>query len=199
MSDGTSNADQSALSRRTLLKGAAAGAGVAVGSGAVTGFPTIWAQNVKDVTLVHIGGSYAAIKEIGEQAKKDLGFTIEIQAVDPGTQLTRALTQPKSLDINNVDATQLPFLAGKGVLKPVHVKDYKLWDKTVPIFTTGKFPDGREVSEPGLLAGEGWVLGRAGRQEACGQADRLPDHGAHACSTPIRSASAPISLADVRT
>ena len=150
MSDGTSSAGGSALSRRTLLKGAAAGAGVAIGSGAVTGFPTIWAQNVKDITLVHIGGSYAAIKEIADQAEKDLGFKIEMQAVDPGTQLTRALTQPKTIDINNVDATQLPFLAGKGVLKPVHVKDYKLWDKTVSIFTSDKFPDGRIVSNQGF-------------------------------------------------
>jgi len=150
MSDAASGGSgRASLTRRSLLQGVAAGAGVAAGSGALTGFPTIWAQNIKDITLVHIGGSYAAIKEIGDQAQKDLGFKIEIQAVDPGTQLTRALTQPKSLDINNVDATQLPFLQGKGVLKAIPVKDYKLWDKTVPIFTTGKFPDGREVSNQG--------------------------------------------------
>jgi len=150
MPDGTSGGSRGAMSRRTLLTGAAATAGAAIGSGAITGFPTIWAQNIKDITLVHIGGSYAAIKEIGDQAKKDLGFTIEMQAVDPGTQLTRALTQPKSLDINNVDATQLPFLAGKGVLKAIPVKDYKLWDKTVSIFTTDKFPDGRPVPSQGF-------------------------------------------------
>ena len=64
------------LSRRVLLKGAAAGAGAAIGSGAVSGFPTIWAQNIKDITLIHIGGSYACIKEIADQATKDLGFKI---------------------------------------------------------------------------------------------------------------------------
>ena len=76
------------LSRRALLKGTAPGVGAAVGSGAVTGFPTIWAQNIKDVTLVHIGGSYACIKEIGDQASKDLGFKIEMQAVDPRPRST---------------------------------------------------------------------------------------------------------------
>ena len=71
MTDQAKSGGQSGVSRRALLKGAAATAGVAVGSGAITGFPTIWAQNIKDITLVHIGGSYAAIKEIADQAKKD--------------------------------------------------------------------------------------------------------------------------------
>ncbi len=138
------------ISRRAVLKGAAIGAGTAIGSGAVTGFPTIWAQNIKDITLLHIGGSYAAIKEIGVQATKDLGFKVEMQAVDPQTQLNRSLTQPQSFDINNVDNTMISYLQGKGVVKPIAVKDYELWDKTVPIFTIGKFPDGRPIPEQGL-------------------------------------------------
>ncbi|MDB5404138.1 MAG: hypothetical protein JWQ55_6156 [Rhodopila sp.] len=140
----------SGLSRRALLKGTAAGAGTAIGFEAVTGFPTIWAQNVKDVTLIHIGGSYACIKEIGDQAGKDLGFKVEMQVVDPATQLSRALTQPKSFDINNIDNSSIVYMVGKGVLKAIPVKDYKLWDKTVPIFTTGKFPDGRPIPTQGL-------------------------------------------------
>jgi putative spermidine/putrescine transport system substrate-binding protein len=138
------------LSRRGLLKGAAVGAGAAIGSGAVTGFPTIWAQNIKDVTLTHIGSSVIAIKEIAVQAGKDLGFTIEMQVVDTETQLNRALTQSKSFDINTCDNSAIAYLQGKGVLKPIPVKDYKLWDKTVPIFTTGKFPDGRPTPMQGL-------------------------------------------------
>ena len=134
------------LSRRGVLKGAA---GAAVGSGAVTGFPTLWAQNTKDVTLVQAGGSYAAIQEIGDQAGKDLGFKVEMQAVDPGTQLNRSLTQPKSIDINTVDNSLIVFLQGKGVVRPIAVKDYKLWDKTAPIFTSGKFPDGRSIPDQG--------------------------------------------------
>ena len=153
------------LSRRALLKGAAMGAGAAIGSDAVTGFPTIWAQNIKDVTLIHIGGSYAAIKEIGVQATKDLGFKVEMQVVDPETQLNRTLTQPNSFDINNVDNTMISYLQGKGVLKPIPVKDYKLWDKTVPIFTIGKFPDGQADPRTGTVADEdrGSGTGRTAR------------------------------------
>jgi putative spermidine/putrescine transport system substrate-binding protein len=152
MDDAASSGNgKSGLTRRGLLQGvAAAGVGAAIGSGAITGFPTIWAQNVKDVTLVMIGGSYAAIKEIGDQAFKDLGFKVEMQAVDAGVQLSRALTQPKSIDINCIDSAAMVFLAGKGAVRPIKVGDYKLWDKTVPIFTTGKFPDGKPIPHEGL-------------------------------------------------
>jgi putative spermidine/putrescine transport system substrate-binding protein len=137
------------VSRRHLLKSAAAGGAVAA-SGAITGFPTVWAQNIKDVTLVHVGGSYAAIKEIGDQASMDLGFRIVMQAVDNDTQLNRTLTQPKTIDINNIDTTKLPYLLGKGVMQAVPVAKYKYWDETVPLFTKGTYPDGRAISNQGV-------------------------------------------------
>src|SRR5438034_10532997 len=67
------------LSRREVLKGAAATAGMIAGSGAIGGFPTIWAQNLKDIKLVQVGGSYSAIIDIAKQATKDLGFQVEMQ------------------------------------------------------------------------------------------------------------------------
>ena len=69
----------SGATRRGVLKGAAAAAGVAAGSGAIKGFPTVWAQNLKDVKLLHLGSSYSAIVDIARQASKDLGFTVEMQ------------------------------------------------------------------------------------------------------------------------
>jgi len=137
-------------SRRQILRGAAAAAGAAIGTGAVRGFPTIWAQTVKDITLIHIGGAWAVIKEIGEQAGKDLGFRVEMQAVDPASQLQRSLTQPKSFDILLNDYATVPYLRGKGVLKPIAIKDYKLWDKTLSMFTTGTFPSGKPIPDQGL-------------------------------------------------
>ena len=87
---------------------------------AVSGFPTVWAQNTKDVTLVHMPAAlYAAIKEIGDQASKDLGFKIVMQAITDDVQLNRSLTQPNTIDINNLDSPKLPYLAGKGVLASI--------------------------------------------------------------------------------
>src|SRR3954469_6864216 len=134
------------LSRRRVLKVGAAGAGAAIGSNAIRGFPTIWAQNLKDIRLLHVGQSYSAIKEIGIQASKDLGFTIEIQVVDANTQLNRLLTQPKTIDINDIESFDVIRLQGRKVLAPIPVSRYKLYDKIVPIFTKGEYPDGRKVS-----------------------------------------------------
>jgi putative spermidine/putrescine transport system substrate-binding protein len=137
------------LNRRRLLKGVAAGGAVAA-TETVYGFPTVWAQNIKNVTLIHVGGSYAAIKEIGDQATKDLGFKIEMQAITDDVQLNRSLTQPNTIDINNIDSTKMPYLVGKGVLQPVPVPKYKFWDETVPLFTKGAYPNGQAVSSQGL-------------------------------------------------
>src|SRR5207247_374140 len=59
------------VTRRQVLKGAVATATAAAGSH-ITGFPTVWAQNIKDIKLVQAGGSYSAIIDIGRQAPKDL-------------------------------------------------------------------------------------------------------------------------------
>ncbi|HTT80896.1 MAG TPA: extracellular solute-binding protein [Stellaceae bacterium] len=143
------NGDRKSGTRRQFLRGAAAAGGAAIGSGALRGFPTVWAQNIKDVTLTVIGGSYECIKQIADQSTKDLGFKVVMQALDPATQLQRILTQPKSFDINYSDNSTITYLQGKGVVKPVNVKDYKLWDKTLPMFTEGKRPNGEPVSAEG--------------------------------------------------
>ena len=73
------------ISRRRVLRGAAGLAGAAIGSGMIKGFPTIWAQNIKDVTLTHVGMSYSTIIDIARQATKDLGFKVEMAVTDhPG-------------------------------------------------------------------------------------------------------------------
>ncbi len=48
-----SNKTKKGLTRRGLLKAGAAATGAAVGSGLITGFPTIWAQN--PITLRQFG------------------------------------------------------------------------------------------------------------------------------------------------
>src|SRR5271167_2291348 len=94
-------------SRRTLLKTAAAIAGSAAGAGAITGFPTIWAQNIKDVVLRHNGTPVTAIPAIGEQANKDLGFTVAMQASEGNDLLNRLLTAPASVDCADISITFL--------------------------------------------------------------------------------------------
>ena len=139
------------LSRRTVLKGAAATAGVAAGSGAIKGFPTIWAQNLKDVTLMHFGASYSAIIDIARQATADLGFKIEMQNAGSDALVNRVATQPDSYDIADLEFWAVQKVAPRGVLQAIDVNKIKLWDKIVPIFTKGEYPDGSKVSDQGTL------------------------------------------------
>jgi putative spermidine/putrescine transport system substrate-binding protein len=137
------------LSRRQVLKGAAAVTGAAIGSQLVTGFPTVWAQNIKDVTITHIGSIYTTNPKIAEAANKDLGFKVEVQTLDQTTQINRMLTQPKTVDVTDFGNTSMGYFKGKDLIMAIPVKEYKHWDKTVPLFTEGKYPNGKSYSLEG--------------------------------------------------
>jgi putative spermidine/putrescine transport system substrate-binding protein len=150
MSESTSGA-QRRIGRRHLLKGAAAGAGLLAGSRTINAVPTIWAQTIKDIKLVQVGGSYSAIIDIARQATKDLGFQVEMQTGAHDALLNRFVTQPNSVDIADMEYFFLLHLVPRGVLHPIDLKKYRWWDKVVPIFTKGEYPDGRKVSTQGIL------------------------------------------------
>ena len=61
------------LGRRRLLQTAGLAA-----SGTVTGFPTVWAQNIKDVTLRQFGTGVSNLNAIADKVKQDLGFTLQM-------------------------------------------------------------------------------------------------------------------------
>lgn len=136
--------------RRKFLKTAAVTAGAAAASGMIDGFPLVWSQTMKDLKLVHVGGSYSAIKEIAEQATKDLGFKVEMQTAPHDTLLNRLVTQPRSIDIADIEYF-FQLMLPRATLMPIDIKKIKLWDKIVPIFTKGEYPDGRKVSTQGVL------------------------------------------------
>src|SRR5260370_34893843 len=99
--------------RRRLLQGAAALAGFTAGSDGFAGFPTIWAQNIKEVVLNQAGSPVAALPQIAEQATKDLGFTIRMQATENSDLLNRFLSQSSAIDFGDVSIVFLKYLATK--------------------------------------------------------------------------------------
>jgi putative spermidine/putrescine transport system substrate-binding protein len=122
------------IGRRAILSTA----GAAIGSGAVTGFPTIWAQNIKNVTLRQFGTGTSNLNAIAEHVKTDLGFTLEMTALDTDAVAQKSVTQPKSYDIADIEYFICKKIYATGVLQPMDVKKIKNYDKIVPIFTTGK-------------------------------------------------------------
>ena len=137
--------------RRKFLKTAAVAAGASAATGIIDGFPMVWSQTMKDIKLVQVGGSYSAIKEIADQATKDLGFTVEMQTAPHDALLNRLVTQPQSIDIADIEYFFQLHLLPRKTLHPMDVKKIKLWDKVVPIFTKGEYPDGKKVSTQGVL------------------------------------------------
>jgi len=132
------------VSRRRILKGGAAIAGAT----AVTGFPTVWAQNLKDVTLVHTGMSYSTLIDIARKASQDLGFKIEMSVVEHAGLLNRMLTDPKAIDIADMEIWQTKVAVPQGVTQAVDISRIKNWDKLTPLYTEGTFA-GKPVSRQG--------------------------------------------------
>ncbi|MCB1377433.1 MAG: extracellular solute-binding protein [Alphaproteobacteria bacterium] len=139
------------ISRRSLLKGAAAVGGMAAGSGAITGFPTIWAQNLKDVTILQVGPAYSVFQDIANQASKDLGFKIEIQNAWTDALMTRVINQPETVDIADMEFWAMRKVWPSGKLQAIDTKMIKSWDKIEPIFREGKYADGSAVSMQGTM------------------------------------------------
>ena len=136
------------VSRRSVLKGAAALAGVA-GAQAITGFPLIWAQDIKDIELRHVGVSYSVVKAIGDQASKDLGFKVTMQNLDTSASINRFVTQPNTVDIADVEGWQAKLATKRGVLQGIEVKKIKEFENILPIFTKGAI-SGKVVSRQGI-------------------------------------------------
>jgi putative spermidine/putrescine transport system substrate-binding protein len=138
-----------ALSRRSVLKAGAAAAGAMVGSGAVRGFPTIWAQEIKDIELRHVGVSYSVVKAIGDQAAKDLGFKVTMQNLDTSAAINRFITQPNTVDIADVEGWQAKLAARRGVIQGIEVKKIKEFGNILPIFTKGEI-EGHKIPRQGI-------------------------------------------------
>jgi len=83
----------------TLAAGGIAGV---AGAQAITGFPLVWSQDIKNIELRHVGVSYSVVKAIGDQASKDLGFKVTMQNLDTSAAINRFITQPNTVDIADV-------------------------------------------------------------------------------------------------
>jgi putative spermidine/putrescine transport system substrate-binding protein len=128
------------ISRRSLLKTGGAALGLAAGSGAITGFPTIWAQN--PITLRQFGTGVSNLNAIADKCKEDLGISLEMTATDSDAAAQRAVTQPDSYDIADIEYWILKKVFPAGVIQPMDTKKLTYYDQIVPLFKTGKLtPD----------------------------------------------------------
>jgi putative spermidine/putrescine transport system substrate-binding protein len=138
------------LTRRDLLKGSAAVAGTAVGSG-ILGAPMIWAQTIKDITLNQVGPSYSVISDICEKASADLGFKIVPQSADTTQLMAKTVNQPETIDIADFEFWGLQKVYRSGNLQPVDIGRITRWGEMTPVMRDGKAFDGSDLSRQGTL------------------------------------------------
>lgn len=134
--DNQANKTVESPKRRDLLK---KGTAAAVATGALSGgFPMIWAQNIKDVKLRQFGTGVSNINEIAKKCKEDLGFELEMTALDTDTTAQRIATQPKTFDIADIEYFTLKKVWGSGNLQPMEISRLSQFDKIAGIFKDGK-------------------------------------------------------------
>jgi len=154
------------ISRRTMVKGSAATAAIAAGSGAVTGFPTVWAQNIKNVTLRQFGTGVSNMNEVAKKVKEDLGFTLEMTALDSDSVTQRAVTQPKSFDIADIEYWICKKVWGAGNLQAMDTSKIENYDKIVGIFKSGKLTPESVIAQGTAPHTVGFVDGKDGKKFA---------------------------------
>ena len=120
------------VSRRNVLKG-----GAAFAAGTTLGAPMIWAQNIKDVTLRQFGTGVSNLNDVANKVKEDLGFTLEMTALDSDSVTQRAATQPNSFDIADIEYWIVKKVWPSGNLQAMDTSKIKNYDKIVGIFRNG--------------------------------------------------------------
>ncbi|MBB1488316.1 ABC transporter substrate-binding protein [Oceanospirillum sediminis] len=140
-------AENKGMSRRTFIKAAGALSGAAVGSGAITGFPMIWAQNIKNITLRQFGTGVSNLNAIAQKAKEDLGINLELTALDSDAVAQRTVTQPRSFDIADIEYWICKKVFPAGTMQAMDTHRLKNFDKIAPLFINGKLTPDSEIAQ----------------------------------------------------
>ena len=147
------------LNRRSLLKG-----GAAFAAGSTLGAPMIWAQNIKDVTLRQFGTGVSNLNEVAQKVKEDLGFTLEMTALDTDSVTQRAATQPGSFDIADIEYFICKKVWAAGNLQGMDTSRIKNYDKIVGIFRDGKLTPDSEIAQGTAPHTVGFTTGQDGTE-----------------------------------
>ena len=135
------------LSRRMLLKGAGASAGAAAGSGAITGFPAVWSQEPK--VLRYLGTAVNQSAEIAAKCKADTGITIQYVPAETDDVTKRAITQPSSFDMLDIEYFSLKKVVPSGNVLAMDARKIKYFDKITPVITKCELSNGRKIGDQG--------------------------------------------------
>ncbi len=144
-------------SRRSVLK--TGGAAVAA---ATLPAPMVWGQAIKDVTLRQFGTGVSNLNEVANKVKEDLGFTLEMTALDSDSVTQRAATQPDSFDIADIEYWICKKVWPTGNLQAMDTSKIENYDKIVGIFRNGKLTPESTIAQGTAPHSVGFTTGADG-------------------------------------
>mgnify|MGYP000029434009 FL=1 len=115
-------------SRRSMLKAG----GAAIAASALPA-PMLWAQDTKDIVLRQFGTGVSNLNDVANKVKEDLGFTLEMTALDSDSVTQRAATQPDSFDIADIEYWICKKVWPTGNLQAMDTSKIANYDKIVGI------------------------------------------------------------------
>ncbi len=156
------------LSRRQFLKNTAVLSVAAAAYAPFSGFPMIWKQNIKNVTLRQFGTGVSNLNDIASKCKEDLGINLKMTALDSDAVTQRAVTQPRSYDLADIEYWICKKVFPSGALQPIDTRKLRFFDKISPLFTTGQLP-GSELAAQGTTPYSVGFAEGAGSKRFAGQ------------------------------
>ena len=129
-------------SRRSLLRTG----GAALAASALPA-PMVWGQETKNITLRQFGTGVSNLNEVGQKVKEELGFTLEMTALDSDSVTQRAATQPDSFDIADIEYWICKKVWPTGNLQAMDTSKISNYDKIVGIFRSGKLTPDSEIAQ----------------------------------------------------
>ncbi|MEN3386195.1 MAG: putative spermidine/putrescine transport system substrate-binding protein [Hyphomicrobiales bacterium] len=143
----TETTKKTGVSRRTLLKSTAGLAGLAAGSGAITGFPYVMSAEPK--VLRYLGTAVNEGDDISKQCLKDTGIKIEYITATTDDVTKRVMTQPNSFDVLDTEYFSLKKIVPSGNILALDSRKIKEFDNITPVFTKGELPNGKKIGGQG--------------------------------------------------
>jgi putative spermidine/putrescine transport system substrate-binding protein len=97
----------------------------------------LWAQNIKNVTIRQFGTGVSNLNDVANKVKEDLGFTLEMTALDTDSVTQRAATQPNSFDIADIEYFICKKVWAAGNMQAMDTSKIANYDKIAGTFRNG--------------------------------------------------------------
>jgi putative spermidine/putrescine transport system substrate-binding protein len=146
-------------SRRSMLKTGAA----ALGATALPA-PMVWGQQTRDIVLRQFGTGVSNLNDVADKVKEDLGFTLEMTALDSDSVTQRAATQPDSFDIADIEYWICKKVWPTGNLQAMDTSRIIQYDNIVGIFRTGLLNPTSTIAQGTAPHTVGFVEGPGGTE-----------------------------------